>query len=206
MANPDRLLSLLRLFSHRPVVTMDAIVHVCAIPTRTAYRYLNALSEANIPIYFDRKQRGYCLVNTPGSYLENFSVQEAALLISCLRLVQSHMNEVYRQEIDEVLAKLLTRQALALETTQGNLQPTAGKFPSEDYSEALSLMLVQTAIQLKRPVQLSLKGSLTEQDSASCLEFHGPKLQFHEQWLVASADHETDTAVNLRDINHIRIK
>ncbi len=75
MSKYDRLLYVLNLLRGRPGLSASQLARECEVTERTVYRYINSLSSANIPIYFDR---GYRLLSdaflpplnlTPDDYL-----------------------------------------------------------------------------------------------------------------------------------------
>jgi predicted DNA-binding transcriptional regulator YafY len=210
MSKPDRLLILLHLLSHRRSVTLETIASVCGIPERTAYRYLNTLSEANIPVHFDRQLGGYCLTFSTEIQFDELDLQEISLLVSCLLLLVRHVNRKYQIEIGRLVEKIISRQSFALETAHGiprilNEVSTA-KPLRPDYSGALSMQLVQSAIHARRAVQLTLEDAKDPTGDDEQLEFGAPRLLFDRKWIV-SDDHASSPAMaDLSRITHVGIK
>ncbi|MBK7143327.1 MAG: hypothetical protein IPH75_14730 [bacterium] len=72
------------MFSHRRAVSLKMIRETCGIPRRTAFRYLNAISEANIPIYFDRERGGYCLAALLSRCVQKCKKEQAGLRLKLI--------------------------------------------------------------------------------------------------------------------------
>lgn len=92
MAKYDRLLFILNLLRSRKNLTAARLAQECGVTERSIYRDLIALSQANVPIYFDR---GYKLASDNFLPPLNFDLQEfrclkTALDSSPLAELQSH--------------------------------------------------------------------------------------------------------------------
>lgn len=186
MNKPAKMLQLLQLLNHRSFVTMDMIRKTCDIPERTAYRYLNSISEANIPVYYDRDVAGYRLTEAQMLKLDDLTTQELAILAACLQLIQCHVNGPYRSVIRSVAKKVAVRQSLALEEIVTALQAPHQAGPvAPDYTEQLSLVLIQMAAMCHLSITATVAGA---DHQSKTIPITRPGLRFQEHWQITDND------------------
>ncbi len=159
MSKTIRILQLINLLVSRDCVTLENIRKTCDIPTRTAYRYLNWISEANIPVYYDKDAEGYRLSRSPRTGLNDISAHDLVLLVTCLKVMSGHVNEEYRRDLEHVMTKILVRQRHPIDDAfVQNLDVGGNPGRSPDYSETLMTTLLTVAVAMGRPVRLTIKG------------------------------------------------
>ncbi|MBK7143306.1 MAG: hypothetical protein IPH75_14625 [bacterium] len=205
MPKPARMLMILQLLSHRRVVSLETIKSVCKIPDRTAYRYLNAMSEANIPVYFDKVRGGYSLTAPIDMHLDDLSLQEIVLLVTSLRLVQDHVNSSYRAELNRLAEQLLARQPYSVDTVTG--EKSDGDHPNQpipDFSAELSLALAQAAIAEGK--KLSVHLSVPDGEGRSVVMIEEPRLQFDRSWGVTGIGEEKPALARFEEIAQVKIE
>lgn len=205
MPKPVRLLKFLQLLSHRRVVSLEMIKSVCGIPDRTVYRYLNAISEANIPVYYDRERGGYRLTAPIDMHLDDLTLQEVVLLITSLRLVQDHVNPAYRSELSQLTERLVARQPFSADTIALDSQgSTAPAHPDPDFSQELSLALAQAAISEGKKLTLNLDRA----DSEGEIQVHidEPVLSFDRDWGITGTGDGRFAIARLDEITRVLIK
>jgi predicted DNA-binding transcriptional regulator YafY len=103
MAKSDRLLLILNLLRSRRNLKVSDLARECEVSERTIFRDIQALSEARVPIYFDR---GYKLLTDAFLPPLNFTVDELLTLYLGVnsQLVQSV--DCLRKSAKQALAKL----------------------------------------------------------------------------------------------------
>ena len=87
MGKLSKIINLISMLYHRQSVSIKTIQDVCHISARTAYRYLNDISAANIPVLFDKTRGGYCLGHNTNIDFARFGVDEILLMIIALKPV-----------------------------------------------------------------------------------------------------------------------
>lgn len=204
MPKPDRLLLILQLLSHRRAVSLEMIMSSCGIPERTAYRYLSAISNANIPVYYDRERGGYTLARPVDIRLDDLTLQEMVLLVTSLRLVQQRVNAAYRTEFDLLISRVMSRQkysfgAFAMDSVTGEDLAHDG----QDLSEEISFALVQAAIAEGRKLAVHLPQSEGKGNVEVAID--EPRLLFDGGWRVTSPDQEKISAARLTQVEKIKI-
>lgn len=205
MPKPDRMLKILQLLSHRRVVSLETIMSSCRIPERTAYRYLNAISDANIPVFYDRERGGYTLTGPIDLRLDDLTLQEIVLLVTSLRLVQQQVNADYRVEFDSLISRVISRQRYALEAFASDL--SEGDRLSQDapdLSADISFALVQAAIAEGRTLTIYTEHG--EDHGQGQVTVDEPRLLFDGGWGVTSPGQEKTSATRLGEIAKIKIE
>jgi hypothetical protein len=182
MTKKTKLLQLVNLLYHRNCVTSETIQRVCDIPERTVYRYLNSLSESNIPVYFDKEAGGYKLVRQNLVSFNDLTLNDSLLLTTCLKIIQKHVNADYREKINDLLTKIVVRKQYPLEELNNEVDNGNGNGndPFEpDFSSEINSVLIEAAIQLNKSIRAKKK---VQDSDTTAIEFHEPTLIFSEDW------------------------
>ncbi|UCD18330.1 MAG: YafY family transcriptional regulator [Candidatus Zixiibacteriota bacterium] len=103
MAKYDRLLYILNLLRSRRNLNAGMIARECEVTERTIYRDIVALSEANVPIYYDR---GYKFASENFLPPLNFTASEYVILKTALESTPLHRNARARQIIKSIRSKI----------------------------------------------------------------------------------------------------
>jgi predicted DNA-binding transcriptional regulator YafY len=203
MGKTARILQLVNLLVSRECVTLDNIRSTCHIPTRTVYRYLNWISEAEIPVYFDRDVQAYRLTRSRRISMDDFTLHDAVLLVTCLKTMSSHVNEEYRADLDRLVTKVLVRQEVSLEGEFVHaLGLASGAQHEPDYSETVATALVTAAVAAGRSVQLSTMG---EDGQSKTEEISEPRLTFAGSWGISNGDPSDDRESKLDSVSKVTI-
>lgn len=113
MSKYDRLLFVLNLLKGRPGLSTQELARECEVSERTIYRYVDALSSANVPIYFDN---GYRLLSDAFLPPLNFNLDDYLILKMSLSSSIFMKGSPLHQSAKNVLAKI-----------EANLSPTVKK-------------------------------------------------------------------------------
>jgi predicted DNA-binding transcriptional regulator YafY len=103
MAKYDRLLYILNLLRTRRNLNAQALAEECGVTERSIYRDMLALSEANVPIYFEN---GYKLASDNFLPPLNFSLEEYRFLKQAIESSPLTQAAQYRQMADRLKAKI----------------------------------------------------------------------------------------------------
>ena len=103
MAKYDRLLYILNLLRTRRNLNAQALARECGVTERSIYRDMLALSEANVPIYFEN---GYKLASDNFLPPLNFSLEEYRFLKQAIDSSPLTQAAPYRQMADKLSAKI----------------------------------------------------------------------------------------------------
>lgn len=186
MGKTTRIIQLINMLYSRRYVSLKAIKETCGIPDRTAYRYLNTISEANIPVYYEKSMNAYTLTTQNGHFLHDISFGDSVMLILALKVLGATVNKSYQQTINDLLIKLHVRQKWDMNCVLG---PAADRLTTPirniDLSERLSSVLIHAAVCSQRSIKLLGNNELDID------EVTNPTLRFNGVWQVAGGG-ETD--------------
>jgi len=204
MSKIAKIIKLINLLSHRRYVTLEAIASTCDIPERTAYRYLNTISEANIPVFYDRERRAYRLNARRSMFINNIELGDALLISLALRFLAMHVDEEYGEEITELIDQIMIRQPGPLEDVMKTFeQSIAEQKRSDDYSDLISTIMLHAAIGCDRQVRLT--GRRDDSGSRTEAEIEHPRLLFQRGWQIVEANDDGREAISLRDVARVSI-
>jgi predicted DNA-binding transcriptional regulator YafY len=205
MAKNDRVFQLIQLLNQRSVVTLDTIMRICQIPERTAYRYLNTISEANIPVYYDKELRGYCLTRRSALRIDDLSSQDSVMLVACLQLVLRHLNTHYASMASAITQKVTTRQPVVSEDLARALgaQDNSSQL-GPDYSAELSLAIIQWAASLKKSITLGVFSE--DRESIKDVIVQEPRLIYSHGWAIEDAGPDRLESTELASVAYVTVQ
>ena len=183
---------LYNLFHNRRVITINTIKNVCNVSERTAYRYINQLSEINIPIYYDKELGGYCL-NRDAEINDINELDDIILIIVSLKSLYKLVNNSYKGKINKLITTLLVKQKYSLEEIFQSFDVYFdNNHQTEDYSKLLTSLLLYSAIKFKKKINVILN----DENISNNIEFiENPDIIFENRWKIS------DHAKNLEDYN-----
>ena len=183
---------LYNLFHNRRVITIDTIKNVCNVSERTAYRYINQLSEINVPIYYDKELGGYCL-NRDTEINDINDLDDIILIIVSLKSLFKLVNNSYKVKIDKLITTLLVKQKYSLEEIFQSFNVYFdNNHQTEDYSKLLTSLLLYSAMKFKKKINVTLND---ENISDNIKFIENPDIIFENRWKIS------DHAKNLEDYN-----
>lgn len=198
-----RILQLINLLDHRRSVSLETIQKTCNIPERTVYRYLNTISEADIPIYFDPTERAYRLTRQGVLEVDDLSLGEAVIMTLALKLLAEVVGEGYQDEIDKLLSKVVVRQRFPIEEILPVIEHgLEDKSNESDLTELLSSLLVNAAISCRREVKLSRKNRPPMEAEVS---IENPGWLFKNVWHLMEKGRSDKGETALSEISRVKI-
>jgi hypothetical protein len=81
MSALNQLIVIVNLLYKRRCVSIKTIREICGISDRTAYRYIDKISRAGIPLYYDKNLGGYTLITKKIKNAGNTALEETAGLL-----------------------------------------------------------------------------------------------------------------------------
>ena len=176
----------------------------CKISERTAYRYLNSLSEYNIPIYFDKDVQGYCLTRKSTIYNFDLTDKDYLLVKICLKIVSRSVSTHYRTTIEDTISRLSISSSLyvenSLDLVQQELEPA--DLRTNDFSEIISSALIVSAISSNRKIRIYREASENKNVTDTIIS---PSLSFKGHWNVSDKEANHKLSVLLKDIKKVEI-
>ncbi len=198
MAKLSRLIRLINLLSGSQPVSLEKICSVCNIAPRTAYRYLTDISEATVPVYYDRDQEGYRLLLPQHLKLDHLTLTESVLVICALSFMCRHVNELYRRDFIRLIEKIQSTDCALVGEVLANLEDvTTTSVSRPDYSDRLTTSLIELAIANRWSLRLESK---TATRSGRKIEFSRPRLRYSQGWVV---EDESMLPIEVQDLKSI---
>ncbi len=165
MKRLHRLTAILTKLQSKSALRAQEIAVAFEVTTRTIYRDMEALSEAGVPIGFD-KTTGYFLVDGYQLPPIMFTEEEAFAMLTAQKLLErnndSSVIKAFGTAMEKVTAVLRTAQKAAMQLLEERVMPSVpGK--SAKNSDSLSLMqrAIAKRIVLKLQYRSGSKGELT---------------------------------------------
>ena len=203
MSKAHKILQIINLLNHRPNVTMEAIKKTCNIPERTAYRYLNTISEADVPVYYDRRTRSYSLTQGGVMDVDDLSVGEAVMVTVGLKLLAQRVNEEYVEDLEKLVTKILVRQHFPVEEIRDIVDHVVDNTSTQTtFSERLSSMLIHAAMICNRQVKLQTRNG---DDTPATLRVEKPSLVFRDRWELKESLETDEGTAPMSDIQKVTI-
>lgn len=202
MNKATNLMTILTMLHARQVVTRKQMEQACNITARTVLRYLRDLSEANVPVHYDRKAGGYRLSRTITGMMENLTMDELVSVLFALRFLSLKLRGTENQSIEEISRKLITRQPYAVDEILSNM--TANLEETEDPDllvQRLNSISIQVAGAIKRDVRVSLQND----PECSLIHLRRPSLRFDRGWQVCGRDGQSEVAIELERVESVKI-
>jgi predicted DNA-binding transcriptional regulator YafY len=199
----SKILLIVNLLHHRRFVTLADIRSVCQVCDRSIYRYINTISAANIPVYFDKAVRGYRLANKGQLELSSLDANEALLISLGLCLLSAKAGAAYWKDIDTLARKVISSQDSPLAdlwtTCKQRVTPDAD---GGNLSELITYLVVQLAVQQHRKL-LVLPGNGDSEPKS--VELKSPVLTFNERWLVQEKGMGLENAIPIAGIQKAKV-
>lgn len=203
MSTTKRIIRLLNLLNSRQFVTMKTIKEVCGIPERTAYRYLNTISQADVPVFYDRHVCAYRLSRQRRLTIDDFNYGEVTILLTAVKLLSSEVNDAYREAIGAIISKVIVRQDFPFEEILGVIDKyIVDSEQYDDLSSMISSILVHSAMSADREIRLISK-PLDQVVQENVIK--NPRLLFRGKWHLAERDSRDSEVVLLDEAVSIKV-
>ena len=197
------IIKIVNLLNSRQRLTLEDIKRECDLPARTVYRYLNSLSEANIPIYFDRGLGGYTLSNRRKNQIGATGVDEAIILTLALDMLSARLNNEYCSVVEDLAKRISSGQPISTtDLCRSVAHRNTRHIDARELSELITSLVIKAALTLDKGLELieSIPG-----EGKKRLVIQRPSLWFKDNWQVQDADEECMNSVWLSNIERARI-
>jgi len=203
MSKLDKLITLINLLHHRRRVTLEEIQNVCGISERTAYRYIESISRANIPVYFDKSIGGYRVDHRDSFRIEDLKASDAIFLLVATYLLSQRLNTDYNDEIEQLKKRLFSRLNFPLEELWECFKARIEQdLQAETLSDSITSLLIHASVINNKGLRLALnEGNLI----GSVVEITTPALRFKGKWCVEGSSDENEKAIPINNIKRAEI-
>jgi len=196
MSSLQKKILLYDLIHNRRYVTLETIKSECQVSERTAYRYINKLLEANIPIQYDKKIGAYCL-SKEFKRNDNFNLDDSILILFGLRYLSKLVGSSYKKKIDALIKNFIIKQEYPLEELLESYNEYFENIDrSKKSSNLISSLIILSAIRFKKKINILLDNNSPHQ-IAKLIE--KPAIFFKDNWSIKDMGQD-DAGSNLEDI------
>ena len=203
MTKLERLLLLVNLLYHRTCVSLKTISEVCDISQRTAFRYIQTISAANIPIYYDKYLKGYRLARKGTTWVDSLRDDEILLIVFALKLISQRVNLSYQKAIDSLIKRLASLQTFKLEEFLTAINSAIDdNLNKQDLSKSLTSLLIQLAIALGKDLQLTITD---ERIGEKQIRIDNPRLLFKNDWKLIAKQTDAASLALLEDVVRVTL-
>jgi predicted DNA-binding transcriptional regulator YafY len=182
---------------------VKTIKEACGIPERTVYRYLNTISEANIPVYFDKDAEAYRLNTETNLAINDISFGESLLTIVALKVLAALVSEHYQRDIESLVTKLVVRQDSEVEAVLG---PATDRLTSQldsiDLTDELSSALIHAAVCCGRKIRLTRSD---DPESEQRTGISSPSLHFRDTWRLTDRSLVDPSESTIDDVKKVEV-
>lgn len=198
--NIKKILLFINLLYNRDFVTQKQVEDICQINKRTFYRYINSLSDIDIPIYYDPAVKGYRLSNKRTNLMPHFNLNETSLLLISLHRLMQSTNGEYTKQLKTITDKIVANSQIDIEETIESFQKVLDNQSSaKDIPDLINSFLINLSIEHLFPLQVQY------QDNNDLLEkkIENPSLKFNNDWSLMDPD--KDTLIPIDKITHVKL-
>lgn len=202
MAKYSNLITIVNLLHSRPVVTRKQMVEMCGVAPRTVLRYIRDLSEANVPVYYDRAAGGYRLSMANPGLLEGTSMDELVCILFALRFMALCMNDVHHQGISDLVKKLVSRQKYQIDEI---LENVTVNLTADDSPGMLSQRLNSIAIQVAAATQKEVRMTVRNGDGTKSVRVRELSLRFDMGWQVCGTKADQPVTIPMEQVETVQV-
>lgn len=200
LKNVKKILLLLNLFQTRDVVTRQEAQRICDIKERSLYRYVSALSEIDIPVYYDYKMKGYRLSEKIQPKKKLFNAQEIVYLITGLHALMQHVSPLYRDEMSYLVRKIISLANFNLD----DFIPEESQSVDESFNQTvLGKELTKSLIFLATTQHFPISITYELNQGEHHLEMKSPQILFDKEWYLT--DHYDKVSIPIDKIYYIKL-
>lgn len=202
MNKATNLMTILTMLHARHVVTKKQMEQACNITSRTVLRYLHDLSEANVPVYYDREAGGYRLSKSISGMMESLTMDELVRILFALRYLSLRLRKTENRSVEEISRKLISRQPFAVDEILSNM---TANLEENEAPELLAQRLNSISVQVAGAIRKDVRVALQNNPEQIVIHLKRPTLRFDKGWQVCGRDGANDVAIDLEEVESVQI-
>lgn len=202
MGKYANLITIINLLHSRKVVTGKVIGEMCNVAPRTVLRYIRDLSEANVPVYYDRENGGYTLSRVNDGLLDGLGMDELISILFALRYTALRMNDAHHAGITNLVKKLISKQAYAIDEM---LQHVTVGLTADDSPESLSQRLNSIAVQVAAATRKDIRLTAQGRSGLKTVRLAEPSLSFEHGWRVRGRSSDGEESYELSHVASVQV-
>jgi len=202
MNKATNLMTILTMLHARQVVTKKQMEQACNITSRTVLRYLHDLSEANVPVYYDREAGGYRLSRTISGMMESLTMDELVRILFALRYLSLKLRKADNKSVENISNKLISRQPFAVDEILSNMTANLEESGSPvQLARRLNSISVQVAAAIRKDIRVALYDDPID----TTVQLSHPSLRFDKGWQVCGREGKDMVMYDLEKVESVQI-
>ena len=204
MSKVERIVWLINLLHHRRSITVREIQRQTGVSRRTAFRDLNTISEANIPVRFDETLRGYCLDRRDTFQVENLKTSDAILILVALLELADRVDESYQQDIQNLTRRIRSRLPADIDELWDWLlgRGQSHMDSAESTSPLLTSLLIDVAVLSRRGLRVVLSASDVR---GQAVDLQSVQLMFDKEWRLHGSNGDSHHSIPVSQIRKVEV-
>ena len=203
MTSIQRVILLINLLYNRQKLSVDEISKELGVDKRTVYRYINKLSEANVPVYYDRNIRGYTLSSRNSAEIGALSDREVVLLLLALKIISHKVNNRDKTLIGSLQRRLDSLQSSShYEYVNKPSDAFMSNLRNNELSDLVTFLVIQSVIGFKNDILVFVEHS----DGNYKLNMTKPSLTFDGTWKLSGRRNGEKLEIDLDMISSAQVK
>ncbi|MCH9031566.1 MAG: HTH domain-containing protein [candidate division Zixibacteria bacterium] len=203
MTSIQRVILLINLLYNRQKLSVDEISKELGVDKRTVYRYINKLSEANVPVYYDRNIRGYTLSSRNSAEIGALSDREVVLLLLALKIISHKVNNRDKTLIGSLQRRLDSLQSSShYEYVNKPSDAFMSNLRNNELSDLVTFLVIQSVIESKNDILVFVEHS----DGNYKLNMTKPSLTFDGTWKLSGRRNGEKLEIDLDMISSAQVK
>ena len=184
MSKFENLLWVVNALHNKGSISLESIMSICEVTARTAYRYVQTISVAGMPIYLDRDIHAYRLLTKSKIQIGNLRPDEIIVIAVALEILADKLSSHNRDAVQSILQKVLSSQPSPIEDILSFANEKVSielRLSDGDLNEYITSRIVIAGILLNRRLQLTLKNGQKEKT----VRIDRPKLNFRNEVVLS---------------------
>lgn len=183
--------------------SMVTLTTELGVTERSVYRYINALSEAGYPVFYDQRVGRYLYTSRQWETPPELGTNDATLILYALYALSHRLNEGYNGLIGELADALYGLGANLGRARIDNIRNLVfASNTNQPSSIELSSLLTSVAIETESRIKVFDSLANGRGDGMIIVS---PSLTYKDDWVIMDRSVRTDNQITLGDLTYARI-
>ncbi len=188
------------LLYNRQQVSVDELMGVLDVSDRTVFRYLDRLSKAGIPVYFDRRLGGYTVHDRKGARFPRILNSDFVFMVLALKALEQILPIDYREMLDDLKTRLLTNAQFPL-SKMIEIDQVIGTIKEPLTADSAIDILIQAALLFETGVMIKKNG----EGDGKGIVVDNPRLEFDNGWHITGIRNRKPVKIKRSDIIYAQL-
>jgi len=200
MSSISKAFTIVGLLYNRKRVTIDELKEILDLSERSIYRYMNRLSSANIPVYYDPELQGYTVYDRKEKHYLKLCDNDLIILILSLKALESSLSGEFQDYLNRIKSNIFANSSFPLAKLKEFdqlIDQNSGMLNQDEFID----LIIHAALLFKTNVVIGRKAS----NSKNSYVLKNLKLRFKERWQLSGIKNHESHEVDKDDIGFIQL-